>query len=789
MLRELRRFGAAALLVAAFAAPCFAQSGDRGKFIISDDVQSGSILAPNGRKIAIVIAVSDLSKSELQDKSLPFVENDARRMIATLYRDGFDVWPLCEESVPLPKLDPDRKRPLRKVKAPTKKNIEETVAQVLKGLGENDVLLLYFSGHGLEEENQTYLVAKDSSAKNVAATCVSLAEMRNMVAAREEELQKDQARVEPRCILAIDSCHSGGGTRSAKGFDDLVHFQEIKNQATAGVATFASCALNQKSYGWTPCVLDPLDVAEEGENHDVSLFTFWLNAGLKGFADGSVDGQADGKIDSKELFKYIDDNVELHRDQEQTTCVIARRDEKRFVLCDVPTMKYDEALTAVAKQIVTKAKLLNKRNVDLSVKAGECNSAAKNVDDLVSFARYASANLQDNVDDLMREVGGQGGNDGAKGSVEVNATVELAEREIVDDQGNAQTVVEYVVACRFDEESFVKAGRESDVGAFEVTARILPKNAGETQCREQEPADAKPIGDAAPVPPAPVTPAPVTPAPVPPAPVADFVLPNVEIQATLDGENWTTRPIYRAADGANWVELNPGETYRVVVQPSNHASNPKTVGLRLLIDGRNTLPQAEMALYAGSRSAVAQPLVRLDEARWWALQLAKGGVYDAFYGALDQVSDKIRAEGKLLQVASADPIGSEATGQNGLIHFAFYALKDRESARTASDVRTIDGGDTQNVFEAHIGQVIDYPLASFRLRYASAARLAELGVAESELVGAETSDAEAEAEEDYSDYVGTRGSNRSRKTSGGVDKSLEPKKSKTDSASSSGVWR
>ncbi|MBR2004525.1 MAG: caspase family protein [Thermoguttaceae bacterium] len=796
MFQNLRRVGVAALLTAMIATTAFAQENSRKKFVISGPadkvlLRHSEPSAPKGGiKRAIVIAVSDLN--DKVQPPLPFAENDARRLIETLYNDGFVIYPVCEKSVPTPK----GKR-VKPIVEPTKENIEKTVEDVLKTVGKNDVLFVYFSGHGLNRGGDSMLFAKNSSSEDdeIETSCVSVAKLRKMIADREKEVQKAQeGEVEPRCVLAIDACHAGT-TRSA-----YAELEDFIPGGAPGVATLASCSLEEESLGWTPIVVDPNDVADGGKDRDVSVFTYWLNLGMKGFADGALaeleEGrEANGKIESDELYMFVHDNVRMGWDDEQTTQAISQPSESALVLCDVPTANYDAALYDVAKQIVTKAKLLRKRDVDLSVKAvglEKHKGDAKAADGLESFARYVKGDLQANVDGLLDEALDKGGFDG-RGAVDVDATVELAEREIVDDEGNAKTVVEYVVTCVLDDS---KAAGNAGV----VKARVLVKEAGDSERHDVAPANARPIGSAAPAAPA-ASPA-LGDEYEKPAPVAsgdeyddsapNFVLPQVTVEAKLPGaQTWTARTIYRDADGANWVELNPGETYRVVVAPSNVATNPETVGLRLLVDGRNTLPQAEPQLYAasyvGTRSAVAEPLVRLDDARWWALDLAKGCAIGAFYKVLEQNGDKFEAAGREFRVAAVDAIGASTTGQNGAIDVAFYALKDRENGRDVSDVLTDEGGEVAEYFDALVGKEISHPLASFRLRYASAARLAELGVAKSELVGSTTV---AAAEPfDADEAIGTRSATRSKKTTTSKKRTVKKYREDDEDAFSEGVLR
>lgn len=769
------QIGVAILASAVFAASGFAQV-NKNKFIISGTAERNERPVAKtavGRKIAIVIAVSTLD--DKNQAELPFVENDARRMVETLVAEGFAVWPLCEKNVPLPTNVAKRR------KTPTKANIEETVEKTLENqiTSENDVLLVYFSGHGVESakrKNETLLFARDSDSQDFDGTCVSATRLRNLVASSGAK----------RCLLALDSC-CAGGTRSAlpKYYENVAHFVE---GGTAGVATFAACAVDEESGCWDPLVEDPNDVADDGREHAVSTFTYWLNAGLKGFADGAIDGKADGQIRSDELFVYVDENVAFQKkniglNAEQTATVVAKRDEVPFVLCDVAPMERYEALAAVVKQIVTKARFLKKKTVDLTVESVENEdfSDAKSVDELKSFAQVAKNYLNREIDGLMASAVKKNRDETATGSVDVAATVELTSRSVVDEEGETKDVVEFLVTCRFD-------GAEIEGKAGEIKARVSLEDSGATLENPTTPPNARPIASdpaSAPAQASVSTPFPSSNArpiasdsasePAPASVSTPFATPNVRIEARPVGSGvWTTRPIYRTTDGANWVELNPGENYRIIVERSALPGNPAEVGFRLLIDGRNTLPQPEPVLYVATRSArekserksVVGPVVALDEARWWRLTLAEGGVYDGFYTELQEAGGVYAAKRDEFVVVSVDEIGG-ATDWNGLIDVAFYDLLPLEATRDGSDVGTVGGVKRGTTLKRFVPKALGPELAGFRLRYASAARLAASDVGASGLAAEPTFE--------------TSATRAARPTKGTTDNNRE--------AASGGVWR
>ena len=114
-------------------------------------------------------------------------------------------------------------------------------------------------------------------------------------------------------LLVIDACHAG----SEKGEDD----KTSKRQAAAkdlgeafrdleGVVTLASSTADQKSLIW--------------EDKQQSLFSFWLNQGLKGHADADNDGNVDIDELYKYVFRQVTHSAKLHFPRPQTPVRIVR---------------------------------------------------------------------------------------------------------------------------------------------------------------------------------------------------------------------------------------------------------------------------------------------------------------------------------------------------------------------------------------------------------------------------------------------------------------------------------
>ncbi|MCL2120472.1 MAG: caspase family protein, partial [Planctomycetaceae bacterium] len=234
----------------------------------------------SGNKYAIIIAVSQYDNEQF---SLPLVANDASALANTLHqRGGFEIIPLYES------FDPNVPTSPRTV--PTKGNILTEVSRVLENCKQDDTVFLYFSGHGYpdrQDPNKTYLLPKDVDVKKIPDTLLETAWLRDLLARCKATTK----------FLVIDACHAGG--EKSVNLDPDSDLQTSKSLSSheligggvTGVVTLASSTKNQLSYFW--------------EEKGMSLFSYWLNEGLKGHAD--LNG--DGMITFNELDEYVVKNV------------------------------------------------------------------------------------------------------------------------------------------------------------------------------------------------------------------------------------------------------------------------------------------------------------------------------------------------------------------------------------------------------------------------------------------------------------------------------------------------
>jgi hypothetical protein len=160
----------------------------------------------------------------------------------------------------------------------TKANILKTIKDEFSKSSDNDLVILYFAGHGWAEEKEMYFLGHDTKKDNIKGTSVSQKDL-------QQALNSTPAK---RQIFIADACHSGAtslaymtyasasNTSAARGVDNRVSL--IKNiiGSSQGLAVLTAASANQQ--------------AQEGPQWGGhGLFTYTLMEGLKGEADLNKD--------------------------------------------------------------------------------------------------------------------------------------------------------------------------------------------------------------------------------------------------------------------------------------------------------------------------------------------------------------------------------------------------------------------------------------------------------------------------------------------------------------------
>jgi hypothetical protein len=162
------------------------------------------------------------------------------------------------------------------------------INEVLSVAGKNDLVLIYFSGHGkLNRLGQLCLAAANTSLKALEATSIPVQTIKNYF-----DISDSRKR-----ILILDCCYSGaaGSVFARGGVND--HLQLVSQ----GQGTFIMTA----STG--------IQVAVEKEADQYGIFTKHIVEGIK---LGDADKNDDGFVDMHELYEYVHEKVREEGAQE-----------------------------------------------------------------------------------------------------------------------------------------------------------------------------------------------------------------------------------------------------------------------------------------------------------------------------------------------------------------------------------------------------------------------------------------------------------------------------------------
>ena len=163
----------------------------------------------------------------------------------------------------------------------TETRVRRAISAFLTNKKPDDLVLLYFSGHGvLDDRGRLYLALKDTQVDLLKATSIPS----SFVA---DEMDSCRSR---RQILILDCCHSGAFGRGTKGEQKAITEVTFEGSGFGRVVLTAS---------------DSTQYALEGDQvikqTDLSLFTHFL---LDGLQTGAADLNNDGLIALDEWYDY-----------------------------------------------------------------------------------------------------------------------------------------------------------------------------------------------------------------------------------------------------------------------------------------------------------------------------------------------------------------------------------------------------------------------------------------------------------------------------------------------------
>ncbi|MDO5113153.1 MAG: hypothetical protein Q4E67_02130, partial [Planctomycetia bacterium] len=444
------------------------------------------------------------------------------------------------------------------------------------------------------------------------------------------------------------------------------------------------------------------------EEKSMSFFTYWLNEGLKGYADSDQDGW----VGTDELFDYIHRNLERTQKiwpHHQKPVMVTTRSTAHFRVIRPRPRDLQGVLDDFADQIVTQMELLNRHSLyvhpwsppaDVSASFSDLNHWKSTLD-------YCQRELQRLIDAKTAGKGFSRVNRPTVASaVHLKSQLSPAEK---DSQGREiyflSTLLEVPGAAENPDK---------------IQMRVYKRHTDETY----EP-PYLPVGEA-------------------PALASSSDKRRVQIEVKTPDGRFIPRP-FQQIHGVTYVALNAGEVYRVVVQDPDIDREP--VGLRLLVDGQNTLPQylpyveekygiveaapeespeaesdgaGKRDLSATSLEEVSyRPHVRLDHARYWIMQKPVPYYFHGFYR-------QAGLESRYGEFTVSPTIRTESSHQGfpremGLITVAFYHLQRTRGAE--QDVMTVPGKENPHSLFVVEGYELGTLRECLQIRYASSASL------------------------------------------------------------------
>ena len=243
---------------------------------------------------------------------------------------------------------------VKKLENPDPTAMRLAVQQTFANCRKDDLVLLFFSGHGItDDNNKLYLATKGTSKDFYKATSVPASFIQDVSL---ESYAKRQA-------IVLDCCYSGA---FAEGWQAKSVGLDLKRELGGeGRVVLTSSTAYQKSF--------------QQESDELSLYTKYLAEGIE---TGAADQDKDGKISVYELHEYAKAKVQQEKPKQRPGIII---DKEGFSIIisqapvDDPELDFRKLVEkyAVEDRITTAGKYI------LQVKCQELNITKERADEIV----------------------------------------------------------------------------------------------------------------------------------------------------------------------------------------------------------------------------------------------------------------------------------------------------------------------------------------------------------------------------------------------------------------------
>jgi hypothetical protein len=224
------------------------------------------------KKSALIIANSQYEDSILRQLVAPAQDAEAlARVLADPGISGFEVSTILDEP---------------------RYRVEEEIDAFFIDRDRDDLLLVYFSGHGVtDEDGLLYYAARNTQHKRLRSTAVAASFV-------NESMVRCRSR---RQVLLLDCCHSGAFARAKAAAAVNAGEQFAGRTAEEGRGRFVLTASDAYQYSFEGDAVEGQPV--------YSVFTQALTEGLR---TGEADIDGDGLITLDELYSYVHRRVKEH---------------------------------------------------------------------------------------------------------------------------------------------------------------------------------------------------------------------------------------------------------------------------------------------------------------------------------------------------------------------------------------------------------------------------------------------------------------------------------------------
>ncbi|MEU1630583.1 caspase family protein [Streptomyces sp. NPDC020096] len=180
---------------------------------------------------------------------------------------------------------------------PTGEQLRQYTREFFESRDRDDVLLLYYTGHGIREGDELFLAGSDADLDALADSALSATLLKHMISACRAK----------RIVLLLDCCYSGAFAHKMVPMSEpQVHIQEF----FGGHGLTLITATTAREYAF-----EAGTITDEAPRP--SVFTSEL---IRGLETGAADLDGDGEITLDELYQFLFDAVQLAHPGLQTPC-------------------------------------------------------------------------------------------------------------------------------------------------------------------------------------------------------------------------------------------------------------------------------------------------------------------------------------------------------------------------------------------------------------------------------------------------------------------------------------